>query len=92
MTFVPEWLTGSQNLNTSNPLYTFVSPLCCPPQLLVKLTNYSTSWLYLFAMNITWVFIPVWVCFQAYTEMVTIPNRGITASDEDISGAGKKSL
>jgi hypothetical protein len=21
MTFAPEWLTGSQNLNTSNPLY-----------------------------------------------------------------------
>jgi len=43
-------------------------------------------------MNITWVLIPVWICFQAYTEMVTIPNRGITASNEDVSGAEKKSL
>jgi len=24
MTFAPEWLTGSKNLNTSNPLYLFV--------------------------------------------------------------------
>jgi len=94
MTFVPEWLSGSQNLNTSNPLYTFVSPLPLAPPLLVKLTNHSTrtSWLYLFAMNITWVVIPVWICFQSYTEMVTVSKGGVRTPDEDASGVGKKSL
>lgn len=57
------------------------------------LTNHTTSWLYLFAMNITWVVIPVWICFEAYTEMVTKPNEKITTlSDDDASGGGKKSL
>ncbi|KAG0126008.1 Emopamil-binding protein [Tuber indicum] len=72
MTFAPEWLTGSQNLNTSNPMYT---------------------WLYLFFMNVIWVIVPGWICFEAYTEMVVTPSKGriTTIHHDDTSAAGKKS-
>ncbi|PWW74287.1 Emopamil-binding protein [Tuber magnatum] len=72
MTFAPEWLTGSQNLDTSNPMYT---------------------WLYLFAMNMIWVIIPVSVCFEVYAEVVaTTPTGGINTLDrDDTSAGGKKS-
>ena len=45
MTFCPEWLTGSKNLNTTNPLYLWVylfvssaNPIYCIEK--YKLTNY----------------------------------------------------
>ncbi|KIY45578.1 Emopamil-binding protein [Fistulina hepatica ATCC 64428] len=46
MTFCPEWLTGSPNLDTSNALY---------------------LWVYLFLLNIIWVFIPLWLMYDSYT-------------------------
>ncbi|KAL4793668.1 Emopamil-binding protein [Aspergillus venezuelensis] len=48
MTFAPEWLTGSSQLETSNPVY---------------------MWFYLVFFNILWVFIPIWVLFEAAKEV-----------------------
>lgn len=48
MTFVPEWLVGSPNLNTSNFMYT---------------------WLYLFFFNTLWVWIPLWILYEAYNRI-----------------------
>ncbi|KAL7274663.1 hypothetical protein RUND412_002426 [Rhizina undulata] len=45
MTFAPEWLTGSHNLNTSNFMY---------------------LWIYLFFFNTLWVWIPLWLLYEAY--------------------------
>ncbi|RPB03815.1 Emopamil-binding protein [Choiromyces venosus 120613-1] len=65
MTFGPEWLSGSQNLDTSNPMYT---------------------WLYLLGMNIIWIIIPGWICYEAYMTIVPASSGITTASVE-----GKKS-
>lgn len=48
MTFAPEWLTGSQQLATEDPVY---------------------LWLYLFFFNTLWVFIPLWVLWEAGKEL-----------------------
>ncbi len=45
MTFAPEWLTGSPNLDTSNFMY---------------------LWVYLFFFNTLWVWIPLWILYEAY--------------------------
>ncbi|KAK3109591.1 hypothetical protein LTR53_016989 [Teratosphaeriaceae sp. CCFEE 6253] len=45
MTFNPEWLCGSPNLDTSNAMYT---------------------WVYLFFFNTLWVWIPLWILWEAY--------------------------
>ncbi|KAK5137832.1 hypothetical protein LTR08_006600 [Meristemomyces frigidus] len=45
MTFVPEWLSGSVNLETSNFMY---------------------KWVYLFFFNTLWVWIPLWILYEAY--------------------------
>ncbi|KAK6433261.1 hypothetical protein LTR95_010560 [Oleoguttula sp. CCFEE 5521] len=45
MTFAPEWLSGSPNLNTDVWMYT---------------------WVYLFFFNTIWVWIPLWVLYDAY--------------------------
>ena len=48
MTFAPEWLSGSPNLDTSNVMYT---------------------WIYLFFFNTLWVWIPLWILWQAYGQV-----------------------
>lgn len=48
MTFAPEWLSGSPNLDTSSFMYT---------------------WVYLFFFNTLWVWIPLWILWQAYGEV-----------------------
>ena len=48
MTFAPEWLTGSVQLATEDPVY---------------------LWLYLFFFNTLWVFIPLWVLWEAGKEL-----------------------
>ncbi|KAJ5513669.1 hypothetical protein N7463_003221 [Penicillium fimorum] len=48
MTFAPEWLTGSTQLATEDPVY---------------------LWLYLFFFNTLWVFIPLWVLWEAAKEL-----------------------
>ncbi|KAK0902273.1 hypothetical protein LTR91_019085 [Friedmanniomyces endolithicus] len=48
MTFAPEWLSGSPNLDTSNVMYT---------------------WVYLFFSNTLWVWIPLWILWEAYTRI-----------------------
>ncbi|KAJ5776674.1 uncharacterized protein N7511_001685 [Penicillium nucicola] len=48
MTFAPEWLTGSSQLATEDPVY---------------------LWLYLFFFNTLWVFIPLWVLWEAGKEL-----------------------
>ncbi|KAL4736951.1 Emopamil-binding protein [Aspergillus similis] len=48
MTFAPEWLTGSTQLDTSNAVY---------------------MWFYLFFFNTLWVWIPLWVLWEAGKEV-----------------------
>jgi hypothetical protein len=48
MTFAPEWLTASSQLDVSHPVY---------------------LWLYLVFFNTLWVFIPLWVLFEAAKEV-----------------------
>lgn len=48
MTFAPEWLTGSSQLATEDPVY---------------------LWLYLFFFNTLWVFVPLWVLWEAAKEL-----------------------
>ncbi|CAP80878.1 hypothetical protein E8E15_010223 [Penicillium rubens] len=48
MTFAPEWLTGSSQLATEDPVY---------------------LWLYLVFFNTLWVFIPLWVLWEAAKEL-----------------------
>ena len=48
MTFAPEWLTASSQLETGNPIY---------------------LWFYLFFFNTLWVFIPLWVLWEASREL-----------------------
>ncbi|KAL1643869.1 hypothetical protein SLS58_004542 [Diplodia intermedia] len=51
MTFAPEWLSGSPNLDTSNFMF---------------------KWVYLFFFNTLWVWLPLWIMYEAY--------KGITSS------------
>lgn len=48
MTFAPEWLTGSTQLETGHPVY---------------------LWLYLVFFNTLWVYIPLWVLWEAAKEL-----------------------
>lgn len=48
MTFAPEWLTGSSQLATEDPVY---------------------LWLYLVFFNTLWVFVPLWVLWEAGKEL-----------------------
>lgn len=48
MTFGPEWLTGSTQLETGNAVY---------------------LWLYLVFFNMLWVFIPLWILWEASKEL-----------------------
>jgi hypothetical protein len=50
MTFAPEWLTGSSQLDTSNAVY---------------------LWFYLFFFNTLWVWIPLWILWEAAKELRT---------------------
>ncbi|KAK3676262.1 hypothetical protein LTR78_004012 [Recurvomyces mirabilis] len=45
MTFVPEFLTGNPNLDTTNFMY---------------------LWVYLFFFNTLWVWLPLWILWEAY--------------------------
>ncbi|KAL4897988.1 Emopamil-binding protein [Aspergillus ambiguus] len=64
MTFAPEWLTGSAQLETSNPVY---------------------LWFYLFFFNTLWVFIPLWILWEAGKEL-----RGAFVRAE-VASVGNKS-
>jgi hypothetical protein len=48
MTFAPEWLTGSTQLETGHPVY---------------------LWLYLVFFNTLWVYVPLWVIWEAAKEL-----------------------
>jgi hypothetical protein len=48
MTFAPEWLTGSPNLDTGNFMY---------------------LWIYLFFFNTLWVWIPLWILYEAQSSI-----------------------
>lgn len=48
MTFAPEWLSGSPNLDTSNFMY---------------------LWVYLFFFNTLWVWFPLWILYEAYSNI-----------------------
>ncbi|KAJ5083944.1 hypothetical protein NUU61_008523 [Penicillium alfredii] len=61
MTFAPEWLTGSSQLATQDPVY---------------------LWLYLFFFNTLWVFIPLWVLWEAAKEL----RAAFVAAEEGLSG------
>ena len=65
MTFCPEWLVGSPNLNTSNPMYT---------------------WVYLFFFNTLWVWLPLWVLYEAYGSI----NMAFGSGGRPKLSAGKK--
>ena len=62
MTFAPEWLTGSPNLDTSNFMY---------------------LWVYLIFFNMLWVFFPLWVLYEAYSNIQVAFQRasGIPGTD-----------
>lgn len=53
MTFAPEWLSGSPNLDTSNFMY---------------------LWVYLFFFNTLWVWIPLWILYEAYDAITSALN------------------
>lgn len=66
MTFMPEWLTGSQNLTTDNAMYKYFSP---PPLSCFTQTHTHADgprWVYLFFFNTLWVWIPLWLLYEAY--------------------------
>ncbi|KAF7718008.1 Uncharacterized protein PECH_004713 [Penicillium ucsense] len=61
MTFAPEWLTGSVQLATEDPVY---------------------LWLYLFFFNTLWVFIPLWVLWEAGKELqAAFVSREVVAAE-----------
>ncbi|KAF9883628.1 hypothetical protein FE257_003135 [Aspergillus nanangensis] len=66
MTFAPEWLTGSAQLDTSNPIY---------------------LWFYLFFFNTLWVFVPVWVLWEATGEL---KRAFVKAEPAGVDGGRKK--
>ena len=55
MTFCPEWLSGSPNLDTANWLY---------------------LWVYLALMNSLWVWIPMWILYNAYYVLAASDSKG----------------
>ncbi|KAI9837746.1 MAG: hypothetical protein M1819_006680 [Sarea resinae] len=72
MTFVPEWLVGSPNLDTSNFMY---------------------KWVYLFFFNTLWVWIPLWILYEAHANITrAFPSTRYTGrtSDESSSGTSTK--
>lgn len=70
MTFAPEWLSGSPNLNTGNFLHLYV---------------------YLTFFNMLWVFIPVYILYEAYKNFVGGHVRfAPTPSPSPKKGGGKK--
>ncbi|BAE59668.1 Emopamil-binding protein [Aspergillus flavus] len=60
MTFAPEWLTGSSQLETSNPVY---------------------LWFYLFFFNTLWVWVPLWVLWEATKELRTAFTKAESATE-----------
>lgn len=64
MTFAPEWLTGSSQLATEDPVY---------------------LWFYLVFFNTLWVWIPLWVLWEAGKE---IRSAFVT---KEIQGSAQKS-
>ncbi|GAB7348754.1 hypothetical protein MBLNU459_g7486t1 [Dothideomycetes sp. NU459] len=65
MTFAPEWLSGSPNLDTSNFMY-------------LSLTHESVAdnrWVYLFFFNTLWVWIPLWILYEGYCTVTTAIGR-----------------
>lgn len=81
MTFAPEWLSGSPNLNTSNFMYTYVFRACF--QRPVWLTR--NSWVYLFFFNTIWVWIPLWILYACYGQITRSISR-----DQAGSNGGKR--
>jgi hypothetical protein len=65
MTFCPEWLSGSPNLDTSNFMYMYVFPR----HWLVNLVLTMFRWVYLVFFNMLWVFIPFWILYETYCSM-----------------------
>lgn len=63
MTFVPEWLSDSPNLITTNFMY---------------------KWVYLFFFNTLWVWIPLWILWEAYGQV----SRAVRLQAE--RGSGRK--
>lgn len=63
MTFAPEWLTGSPNLDTSNAMF---------------------LWVYLFFFNTLWVWIPLWILWEAYSVL------NVAFATKHVSASGKK--
>ncbi|KAL4878009.1 Emopamil-binding protein [Aspergillus karnatakaensis] len=63
MTFAPEWLTGSTQLETGNAVY---------------------LWFYLFFFNTLWVWIPLWVLWEAAKEV-----KGAFVVAEGVNGKKK---
>ncbi len=80
MTFCPEWLTGSENLNTSNPLYLwvylFVGSQPLPVRSLADI-NFLVherhvcvvlTFLSLALIHLDrWVLIPIWLMVESYS-------------------------
>jgi len=65
MTFAPEWLTGSPNLDTSNFMFT---------------------WVYLVFFNTLWVWIPLWILWEARKAMTS------AFADRHVATTGRKRL
>ncbi|KAI9846414.1 MAG: hypothetical protein M1837_004005 [Sclerophora amabilis] len=69
MTFCPEWLTGSPNLDTSNFMY---------------------LWVYLFFFNTLWVWLPLYVLYEAYGNISLALASSNTGSGLLVQAASKK--
>jgi len=64
MTFCPEWLTGSPNLDTSNILnfWVYLVVRVTPtPQFSSRPLKYLLQF-----MNMIWVFVPLWLMWESY--------------------------
>ena len=68
MTFVPEWLTGSEKLVTEVWMYKCVQ---LPVPRGIGDADFSGRWLYLFFFNGLWVVIPGWLLWESYGTMVS---------------------
>lgn len=71
MNILPEWLSGTSNLNTENPIYLWVKR---------QYTLYTEArfeaqsltrerWIYIVFFNSIWVLFPVWVLKETYTSV-----------------------
>ena len=65
MTFAPEWLSGSPNLDTSNFMYLWV--FTDPNQMIPMLIIYS--YVYLIFFNVLWVFLPLFAMYESYSSL-----------------------